>query len=300
MEAALAAQDALAGALATGQVTLTEAEFSSYLTKLLEANTGANQPVASILTWIEPEALHFRLTLKEEVLLPGTPTSFDLVGNLAVVDGQLQLQLDQAAASGLVASGALLAPIAAQINAALATQLPRLPLTITQETGKLTLSLGAAGGANDMPASEAAADTIAGLVVAATQADTPEFTSLLKAIEVAGFADLLSREGPYTVFAPTDAAFAALPPGMLDGLLSSVISTQAVLQFHVLDGKVMATDVVALDGQSVPTLFGAPLAISVEGETVLINGTVQVVQTDIEASNGIIHVIDAVLIPERP
>jgi len=118
-------------------------------------------------------------------------------------------------------------------------------------------------------------------------------------VEVAGFTDLLSQEGPFTVFAPTDAAFEKLPPGMLDSLLSSVISTQAVLQYHVLDGAFPAEDVIALDGSTVPTLFGAPLSISVDGDTVLINGEVQVVQTDIQASNGVIHVIDTVLIPER-
>lgn len=300
VEAALAAQEALTGALATGQITLSEAEFSSFLTKLLEANTGANQPVASIIVWIDPDLLHFRVTLKEGVLLPAAGNTLDLVGNLVIVDGQLQLQLAQAASGDYVVDGALLAPIAAQINGALAQQLPTVPLTISQETGTLTISLGAAGGASDMPATAAAADTIAGILVASAQSATPEFTSLLKAVDVAGFADLLSREGPYTVFAPTDAAFAALPSGMLDSLLSSVISTQAVLQYHVLDGKFLAADVAALAGEAAPTLFGAPLAISLEGETVVINGTVQVVQTDIAASNGVIHVIDTVLIPERP
>ncbi|MEM7537350.1 MAG: fasciclin domain-containing protein [Chloroflexota bacterium] len=301
VEDALAAQETLMGALATGSATLTEAEFSSFLTKLLEANSGPNQPVESIMAWIEPDALHMRATLKEGVMMAGAGSTLDLVGNLAIVDGQLNVELIQVASGAFSASGPLLTPIAAQINGALSQQLPPLPLGITQDTGVLTIGLGAAGAASDdMPAEEAEADTIAGIVVAASQADEPEFTSLLAAVEVAGFATLLSQEGPFTVFAPTDDAFAALPEGMLDRLLSSVISTQAVLQYHVLDGKVMAADVVALDGQAAPTLFGAPLAISVDGDAVMINGEVQVIQMDIEASNGVIHVIDTVLIPERP
>ncbi|MBI1298519.1 hypothetical protein GC175_26590 [bacterium] len=293
--AALTAQDNLFGIFATGEATLTEAELSSFLTRLLEANSGAGQPMESVVAWIEPSSLHLRATLKEDVLLPGQANTADLVGQLVLVDGQLQLELAQAAAAGLVFGDTALEAVANQINENLAALLPALPLTIAQETGLLSIALG--GG--DMPAAAADAETIAGIVVAATEAETPEFTTLLQAVEVAGFAQLLSGEGPYTVFAPTDAAFAALPPGMLDRLISSVISTQAVLQYHVLDGAYMAADVVALDGQAVPTLFGAPLSISVDGETVLINGTIQVVQTDIIASNGVIHVIDTVLVPER-
>lgn len=128
-----------------------------------------------------------------------------------------------------------------------------------------------------------------------------DFEKVLRAIEVAGQTDLLTAEGDYTFFAPTDAAFDTLPPGMFESLLTSTISVQAVLSYHILDGALTAEELAALDGQSVQTLYsGGQLAISVGENGLVINESINVIDTDIEAANGIIHIIDGFLVPARP
>ncbi len=121
------------------------------------------------------------------------------------------------------------------------------------------------------------------------------FTTLVTALQAADLVETLSGEGPFTVFAPTDDAFAKLPEGTLDSLLADIPALTDVLLYHVVPGRVLAADVVGLT--SADTVLGQPLSISVDGETVMINDS-QVVITDIEGSNGVIHVIDTVLIPE--
>ena len=129
-------------------------------------------------------------------------------------------------------------------------------------------------------------------------AEDGRFDTLVTAIQAADLADTLSGEGPFTVFAPTDEAFAALPEGTLDALLADIPALTDILLYHVLSGKVTASDVVGLDGQSAETaLDGKSVAIKVDADRVILNDNVNVVITDIEASNGIIHVIDAVLLP---
>lgn len=123
----------------------------------------------------------------------------------------------------------------------------------------------------------------------------PEFSTLVTALQAAGLVDTLMAAGPYTVFAPTNAAFAALPPGTLDALLRNPEQLRAVLTYHVVAGRVPASQVVTLS--SANTVQGEPVRISVSGGSVILNGTTRVVQTDIQADNGIIHVIDSVLIP---
>ncbi len=124
------------------------------------------------------------------------------------------------------------------------------------------------------------------------------FTTLVAAVTAAGLAETLKGEGPFTVFAPTDDAFAALPEGTVEGLLADVPALTNVLLYHVLNGKVMAADVLGLDGQMVDTaLEGEKIAIKIDGDKVMLNENVGVVITDIETSNGIIHVVDAVLLP---
>lgn len=125
------------------------------------------------------------------------------------------------------------------------------------------------------------------------------FTSLVAAIQVAELVDTLSSEGPFTVFAPTDEAFAALGDTVTE-LLKPENKQQLtdILLYHVVSGKVMAADVVSLDGQSVETaLAGKSIDIKVDMSNVYLNENVKVVITDIEASNGVIHVIDTVLLP---
>jgi uncharacterized surface protein with fasciclin (FAS1) repeats len=132
-----------------------------------------------------------------------------------------------------------------------------------------------------------------GTIVEVAQAN-PEFSTLVAAITAAGLGDALSGTGPFTVFAPTNAAFAALPAGLLDKLLlpkNKAILTK-ILTYHVVAAKVMAADVTA---GNVTTLEGSSFAITTMGG-VKVNKA-NVTATDIPASNGVIHVIDAVLVP---
>ncbi len=121
------------------------------------------------------------------------------------------------------------------------------------------------------------------------------FTTLVAAVQAAGLVDALKAEGPLTVFAPTDDAFAALPAGTVEALLADIPALTDILLYHVVEGKVMAADVVGLS--EAMTLQGQYVDITVDGEKVFIDNA-QVIITDIEASNGVIHVIDAVLLPE--
>jgi len=122
------------------------------------------------------------------------------------------------------------------------------------------------------------------------------FTTLVAAVQAAGLVETLQGEGPFTVFAPTDDAFAKLPEGTVEGLLADIPTLTDILLYHVVPAKVLAADVVELD--SANTVLGKPVAITVEGGAVMINES-KVVITDIEASNGVIHVIDAVLLPPK-
>ena len=126
--------------------------------------------------------------------------------------------------------------------------------------------------------------------------EADDFNTLVTAVIEADLVAALKGDGPFTVFAPTDAAFAALPDGVLDGLLADKEQLANVLLYHVVSGKVMAEDVLTMDGAMVDTLLGEKIEISIEDGMVYINDS-QVVVTDIEASNGVIHVIDTVLVP---
>jgi len=135
--------------------------------------------------------------------------------------------------------------------------------------------------------------TAVGTIVEVAQGN-PDFSTLVAAITAAGLGDALSGAGPFTVFAPTNAAFEALPAGLLEKLLlpeNKEILTK-ILTYHVVPSKVMAADVAAGD---VTTLEGSTFAITTEGG-VKVNAS-NVTATDVAASNGVIHVIDAVLVP---
>ena len=120
------------------------------------------------------------------------------------------------------------------------------------------------------------------------------FTTLVSALEAADLVETLQGDGKFTVFAPTDEAFAKLPAGTLDGLLADVPQLKNILLYHVVSGEVMAADVVQLS--SAETALGETVNIKVEGDKVFVNEA-QVVITDIQADNGVIHVIDTVLAP---
>ncbi|MGL4413204.1 MAG: fasciclin domain-containing protein [Roseinatronobacter sp.] len=120
------------------------------------------------------------------------------------------------------------------------------------------------------------------------------FSTLVAAITAAGLVETLQGEGPFTVFAPTDEAFAALPEGTVEALLDDIPALTAILTYHVVPGAVMSGDLE--DGMMAETVNGASVTIGV-GDTVTVDGAT-VTQADIEASNGVIHVIDAVILPE--
>jgi uncharacterized surface protein with fasciclin (FAS1) repeats len=120
------------------------------------------------------------------------------------------------------------------------------------------------------------------------------FNTLLTAATEAGLVDTLKGDGPFTVFAPTDEAFAKVPEEMLNALLRDKAKLKEVLLYHVVQGKVMAADAVKLD--SAKTVQGQPIMIKAQGGKVMINNA-QVTPADIKASNGVIHVINSVLLP---
>ncbi len=126
-------------------------------------------------------------------------------------------------------------------------------------------------------------------------ASNEDFSTLVTAVQAAGLVDALKGEGPFTVFAPTNAAFEALPDGTLEALVADPSGDLTdILLYHVLGQKVMAADVT--DGLQAPTLLGNTVKFSVSADGVKINDA-NIIVTDIEASNGVIHVIDAVILP---
>ncbi len=122
------------------------------------------------------------------------------------------------------------------------------------------------------------------------------FKTLAAAVTAAGLVATLKGDGPFTVFAPSDEAFAKLPAGTVESLLKDIPKLTAVLTYHVVAGKVMAADVMTMDGKTAATVNGALLKISTTGG-VKLNGEINVVATDIACTNGVIHVIDSVLLP---
>lgn len=122
----------------------------------------------------------------------------------------------------------------------------------------------------------------------------PDFSTLVTAVKAAGLVETLSGSGPFTVFAPTNAAFEKLPAGTLDSLLKDPAKLKSILTYHVVSGNVKAADVVKLTKAT--TVEGQDVSVKVDGSMVMINDS-KVTKTDISASNGTIHVIDTVLLP---
>ena len=148
------------------------------------------------------------------------------------------------------------------------------------------------------PAASTAAQTQARADIVDTAVAAGQFKTLAAALQAAGLVDTLKGAGPFTVFAPTDAAFAALPAGTVENLLKPENREQlvAILTYHVVPGRVTAGDVAKLDKAT--TVQGGDVAIRATGGTVSV-GNARVVQADVMASNGVIHVIDKVLMPSR-
>lgn len=134
----------------------------------------------------------------------------------------------------------------------------------------------------------------AGQTIAEVAMGNPDFETLTRAVQTAGLAETLGQPGPYTVFAPTDAAFDQLPPGALDRLLENPDQLRNVLTYHVVSGELTAE---ALQGMSsVQTLSGETLPVRVQGGSVYV-GNALVTNPGVEASNGVVHVINGVLMP---
>jgi transforming growth factor-beta-induced protein len=127
-----------------------------------------------------------------------------------------------------------------------------------------------------------------------TAAANPQFKTLVAAVQAAGLVDTLKGEGPFTVFAPTDAAFTKLGKATIDGLLANPEQLKSILLYHAVEGKVYASDVVKLT--SAKTVNGADVVVTVRNGQVYINNA-RVTVTDILTTNGVIHVIDTVILP---
>jgi uncharacterized surface protein with fasciclin (FAS1) repeats len=130
-------------------------------------------------------------------------------------------------------------------------------------------------------------------------AGNKDFTTLVTAIKAAGLAETLSGKGPFTVFAPTNAAFAKLPKGTVEDLLKpeNKAKLTSILTYHVVGAKVLAADAIKMDGKSAKTVNGQEIAIKVKDGKVMVNDAT-VTTADIVGSNGVIHVIDTVLLPK--
>ena len=145
-------------------------------------------------------------------------------------------------------------------------------------------------------------DTTGGIIdnepnIVETAIAAGDFNTLVAAVQAAGLLDTLNGPGPFTVFAPTDDAFAKLPPGTVDDLLLPANQDQLkdILLYHVVAGEKLAAEVVA--SASLETVLGPNVAISMQGSDALVNDAT-ILETDIRTSNGVIHVIDTVLLPE--
>jgi uncharacterized surface protein with fasciclin (FAS1) repeats len=124
------------------------------------------------------------------------------------------------------------------------------------------------------------------------------FKTLAAALTEAGLVETLKGAGPFTVFAPTDAAFAKIPKEKLDALMKDKEALKKVLLYHVVNGKVMANDVMSLNGKKAKTVEGSEAAITIKDATVMLDAA-KVVKTDIDCSNGVIHAIDSVIMPPK-
>jgi len=155
------------------------------------------------------------------------------------------------------------------------------------------LALPATGSAQAHATHQASKDIVQTAIGAGT------FYTLVAAVKAAGLVETLQGKGPFTVFAPTDAAFAKLPAGTVEGLLANPDKLAKILTFHVVPGKVMAADIVKAKRATPKTANGGTLDVVARDGGVRVNGA-NVVTADVVASNGVIHVIDTVLLPPAP
>ncbi len=132
--------------------------------------------------------------------------------------------------------------------------------------------------------------------IVAVAAGAGQFNTLVAAVTAAGLVETLQGTGPFTVFAPSDEAFAKLPAGTVESLLADKEKLTAILTYHVVPGKVMASDIVSAGGAKPATVNGAPVNVTIRDGQVYVDGA-RVVTADVQASNGVIHIIDSVIMP---
>ena len=176
----------------------------------------------------------------------------------------------------------------------IALLVPALAIAIAACSAAASPSAAPTTAASPSAAPSASAAAIAkDIVQTATEAGS--FSTLLAAVKAAELVETLQGEGPYTVFAPTNEAFAALPAGTLEGLLADKEALKKVLLYHVVSGAVSSDQVVGLT--SADSVEGSRIAIAVKDGMVYLNDSAKVVTPDVMASNGVIHVIDKVILP---
>lgn len=169
-------------------------------------------------------------------------------------------------------------------------------LTVAALTAAVTLIPTLLAGECAASKSASASSCPAAKDLVAVAADAENFKTLVAAVKAAGLMETLQGEGPFTVFAPTDEAFAKLPAGTVENLLKPENKDKlvSILKYHVVPGKVMAADVKTMDAK---TAQGQSVKLNVSDAGVTVNGA-KVVKTDLLAANGVIHVIDSVIMPE--
>lgn len=133
--------------------------------------------------------------------------------------------------------------------------------------------------------------------IVTTAIEAGSFTTLVTAVKAAELVETLQGTGPFTVFAPNDDAFAKIPEATLNSLIEDKAGLTSVLTYHVVSGEVMAKDAMQLDGKNVKTVNGQSFKVTVKDGNVMIDGA-KVIATDIKCSNGVIHVIDSVIMPK--
>lgn len=131
-------------------------------------------------------------------------------------------------------------------------------------------------------------------IIAVAEADG-RFTALLTSLEATGLTDALNGEGPFTVFAPINEAFADLPPEIVEGLEADPLALTDILSYHVVDGSFTADDLA--ENETLPTIQGEEITIGSEGDVIMLNDTASVIAEEIETSNGVIYVLDSVILP---
>jgi uncharacterized surface protein with fasciclin (FAS1) repeats len=263
----------LGGALAgEGPLTVfapTDQAFSAIPTAQLNELLGNPEQLAQLLRYhVVPGTVLKAADVVDGDLesLAGPPLSLVAQDGTVTVNGANVVEADIAAFNGVVhAIDQVLVPPAAETPTE-AAESAAAGTTSTSELPDLAAALGTAG----------------------------DFTTLAQALTATGLADALTQGGPYTIFAPSETAFAAVPPDVLAALTADQDALAAVLKYHVLSGAVKAADIV--DGMNAATLQGAPLTLSIAGSQVKVNDA-NVVAADIPFANGVVHVIDAVLQP---